>query len=272
MVLCWSMARSAQRSSRDRCIVTIVKYDPRWSLHIAEARVEGLFLKVWRRYGSSALLVAVVVVSILSLSQVQASLFTEWTIPTIGSDPSGIFVDGGLVYFTEYSGNKIGRLDPSTGVFNEWALPTSGSGPEGIFVSGDLVYFAEYDGNKIGLLAFSPVATVTTSVVKTFSTVTTISSVSTASSTFLSSTSVTSATIPQVSLTASTTSVTSSLEDTLTVEAAATSSTTISTVIPVPVGGYVYSVSLMSVLWPMLAVIAVLGCALVAVAVKKRRQ
>jgi streptogramin lyase len=103
---------------------------------IAEGRVEDFFLKVWKRYGSSALLVAVVVVSILSLSQVQASLFTEWTIPTSASGPEGIFVDGGLVYFTEASGNKIGRLDPSTGVFTEWTIPTSSSEPNAIFVSG----------------------------------------------------------------------------------------------------------------------------------------
>jgi hypothetical protein len=59
-----------------------------------------------RRYVSSTLLVAVVVVSILSLSRVQASLFTEWAVPTSGSVPNGIFVDGGLVYFTEFNANR----------------------------------------------------------------------------------------------------------------------------------------------------------------------
>jgi hypothetical protein len=173
---------------------------------------------------------------------------------------------GGLVYFIEFAGNKIGRLDSSTGVFTEWTIPTNGSDPLGISVSGGLVYFTESGGNKIGLFAFSPVATVTTSVVRTFSTVTTGSSVSTASSTFLSSTSVESATTSAESVTASTTSVTSSLGDTLTVEAAATSSAVI------PVGGYVYPVNLTSALWPWLAALALLGCALVAVAVRKRRQ
>ncbi len=72
-----------------------------------------------RRYVSSALLVAVIAASILSLSQVEASTINEWTIPTASSSPLGVFVDGGFVYFTEVDGNKVGRLDPATGVFNE---------------------------------------------------------------------------------------------------------------------------------------------------------
>lgn len=145
-----------------------------------------------RRYACSSLLVVVVVLSILSLTQVEAATFTEWTIPTPNSLPSGlvvfgglvyftetngqkigrldpgtgvftewsksnadpvcVVVDGGLVYFTEFSGNKIGRLDAATGVFTEWTVPTANSGPEGIFFDSGLVYFAESSGNKIGRL------------------------------------------------------------------------------------------------------------------------
>lgn len=64
-----------------------------------------------RRYVSSVLLVSVVAASILSLGQVEASTITEWTVPTVGSGPWGVFVSGdGSVYFTEANGNKIGRL------------------------------------------------------------------------------------------------------------------------------------------------------------------
>jgi len=63
-----------------------------------------------RRYVSSALLVAVVAVSILSLSQVEAATITEWTIPTAYSYPYDVFVDGDLVYFTAYFFDRVGVL------------------------------------------------------------------------------------------------------------------------------------------------------------------
>ena len=103
-----------------------------------------------RRHACSMLLVVVVVASILSLTQVEAATITEWTIPTSSSDPQGISVSGGLVYFAETAGNKIGRSDPATGVFAEWATP-AGDSPLGIFVSGGVVYFTE-SNNKIGRL------------------------------------------------------------------------------------------------------------------------
>jgi streptogramin lyase len=46
--------------------------------------------------------------------------FREWNIPTANSIPIDIAVYEGQVYFTEYRGNKIGRLDPSSGTITEW--------------------------------------------------------------------------------------------------------------------------------------------------------
>jgi len=64
---------------------------------------------------SSALLVTVVAVSILSLSQVEAATITEWTIPTPDSNPRSVFVDRlGFVYFTEAVGTGH-SLNPPPG-------------------------------------------------------------------------------------------------------------------------------------------------------------
>jgi hypothetical protein len=114
-------------------------------------------------------------------------VFTEWTIPTSSSGSNDVTVSSGLVYFTEYSGNKIGRLDPYTGMFTEWSVPTASSAPSSIYVFGSSVYFTESAGNKIGLLTVNPVATITvTSVSNTMSTVTTTGGVSAVSNELLS--------------------------------------------------------------------------------------
>ena len=105
------------------------------------------------RYVGPVLLLSAVAFSILtSHMQIEASTMTEWALPTVDSSPLGIFVSDGSVYFTEFWGNKIGRLDRSTGVFNEWIIPTNNSYPMGISVTGSLVYFTEYAGDKIGCL------------------------------------------------------------------------------------------------------------------------
>ena len=105
------------------------------------------------RYVAVVLLLSAVVLLILTPhTQVELPTIIEWAIPTANSSPLSIFVSDGSVYFTEYWGNKIGRLDRRTGMFNEWTIPTRNSQPRGIFVSGNLIYFTEYAGNKIGCL------------------------------------------------------------------------------------------------------------------------
>src|SRR5437764_1215771 len=58
--------------------------------------------------------------------------FTELPTPTAGSGPAGIASDpDGALWFTESSGNQIGRVT-TAGVFTEYAIPTASSRPWGI--------------------------------------------------------------------------------------------------------------------------------------------
>ena len=72
-------------------------------------------------------------------------------IPTAGSYPHDITAgpDGNL-WFTEYSGNKIGRIT-TAGAITEFTIPTAASSPVGITAGPDgNLWFTEYSGNKIG--------------------------------------------------------------------------------------------------------------------------
>jgi streptogramin lyase len=57
--------------------------------------------------------------------------------------------DGNL-WFTEYWGNKIGRITP-TGTITEFPIPTKGAGSVGIALGPDgNLWFTEFATNKIG--------------------------------------------------------------------------------------------------------------------------
>lgn len=103
-----------------------------------------------RRLGMALLLFTLTLSAIPS--EVYAATLKEWTIPTIDSYPASIAVWLGLLYFTEAAGNRIGRLDPTTGAFTEWVVPAANSIPGDIAVHDGLVYFTEFLGNKIGRL------------------------------------------------------------------------------------------------------------------------
>ena len=80
-----------------------------------------------------------------------AGNITEFPVPTAYRDLGGITAgpDGNL-WFTESTGNKIGRISPS-GAITEFPLPTANSGPEGITAGPDgNLWFTESTGNKIG--------------------------------------------------------------------------------------------------------------------------
>jgi streptogramin lyase len=81
-----------------------------------------------------------------------AGKFTEWDIPTSGSNPWGIALGpeistdtGTFAWFTESVGGKIGRLNPITGEFVEWQTST-GSAPRDIAIDKTrlIVWFTEY--------------------------------------------------------------------------------------------------------------------------------
>ena len=78
---------------------------------------------------------------------------TEYPVPTASSEPIGITggPDGNL-WFTEFSGNKIGRITPTApNTITEFPIPTANSDPRGIASGrGDKVWIAESMGNKIG--------------------------------------------------------------------------------------------------------------------------
>jgi streptogramin lyase len=79
----------------------------------------------------------------------QSVSFTEYPISNGYLDQIAAGPDGAM-WFTELTGNKIGRIS-TAGVVTEYAIPTPGSNPIGIAAGPDgALWFAEYLGNKIG--------------------------------------------------------------------------------------------------------------------------
>jgi len=90
---------------------------------------------------------------IIGRLELSTGTITEWTVPTTGGAPFCLAIDGsGMVWFTEFGGNKIGKLDPSTNTFHEFPVPNSE--PVDIAVdSHGTVWFTEADTYKIGGLS-----------------------------------------------------------------------------------------------------------------------
>ncbi len=80
-------------------------------------------------------------------------VITEYAVPTADSHPDGIAAGpDGNVWFTEASGNKIGRITPA-GAISEFPVPTSASNPQAIAAGPDgNMWFTESDKNKIGMI------------------------------------------------------------------------------------------------------------------------
>jgi streptogramin lyase len=93
-----------------------------------------------------------------------AGVFTEYSIPTANSNPTGIAGGpDGNVWFTEYNGNKVARVTPS-GVFTEYVPPTASSGPYAIAMGPDRkMWFTEYTANNVAKIVAQP-STATTNV------------------------------------------------------------------------------------------------------------
>jgi virginiamycin B lyase len=73
---------------------------------------------------------------------------TEFPIPTAAASIVG--GPDGALWFTELSGNKIGRIT-TAGAISEFLIPTPNSGPFGITAGPDgALWFTEHAGNKIG--------------------------------------------------------------------------------------------------------------------------
>lgn len=76
--------------------------------------------------------------------------FTEYSVPTGGSNVYACCVGpDGYVWFTEYSGDKVGKIDPATGTITEYAI-AAGSGARHIAVGPDgLLWVCASATNKI---------------------------------------------------------------------------------------------------------------------------
>jgi virginiamycin B lyase len=78
----------------------------------------------------------------------------EWTVPTKGAHPHdpAVGTDGAL-WFTEQLQNKIGRVDPATGVFKEYPLKVEDSGPHGLVADREgNIWFTGNSAHYIGKL------------------------------------------------------------------------------------------------------------------------
>jgi len=75
----------------------------------------------------------------------------EWSVPTSNSNPHdpGVAPDGAL-WWTGQLSNRLGRLDPATGMMREYPLKTPNTGPHGLAFDRDGNVW--YTGNYSGLI------------------------------------------------------------------------------------------------------------------------
>jgi len=81
---------------------------------------------------------------------VQARIFL-WDVPTIGSRPHDpLATKDGAIWWTGQLANKLGRIDPKTGMMREYSLKTPHSAPHGLTEDKDgNIWFT---GNNIGII------------------------------------------------------------------------------------------------------------------------
>jgi streptogramin lyase len=81
-----------------------------------------------------------------------ATVIDVYPIPTAGGSPYSIAAGSdGALWFTEFNGNKIGRITTEGVITNEYPVPTAGSVPYGITTGPDgNVWFVQQLGNKVG--------------------------------------------------------------------------------------------------------------------------
>ncbi|MFN8491943.1 MAG: hypothetical protein U0350_30360 [Caldilineaceae bacterium] len=77
--------------------------------------------------------------------------FVSHATPTANSTPYDLVYANQVIWFSERTANKIGRLNTQSGVIDEFAVPTATSEPTGIALAPDgAVWFVERAGNKVG--------------------------------------------------------------------------------------------------------------------------
>lgn len=79
----------------------------------------------------------------------------KFTLPNTDSEPYDLVIDGNAIWFTQRSGNRIGKFDIASATFDEYEIPTASSGPTGIDVAPNgLVWFLESDTQTLAV--FNP--------------------------------------------------------------------------------------------------------------------
>ncbi len=79
--------------------------------------------------------------------------YTAYTLSSPNCEPYRLSIADGDVWFTQRSGNRIGRLTILTGAITEYDVPTPNSGPSDIDVAPDgTVWFAESNSNQLAVL------------------------------------------------------------------------------------------------------------------------
>ena len=110
-----------------------------------------------RRHQISSLVVALTGIALLGCPDGAMALpegsVSQFAVPTAESEPGGLAAGpDGNMWFTEYKGEKIGRITTS-GAISEFSIPTEKARPEALATGpeGNL-WFAERKGNKIGMI------------------------------------------------------------------------------------------------------------------------
>src|SRR5205807_8692346 len=99
----------------------------------------------------AALLYSVTLAEPAAGSKVQALdvAIREWSVPTSNSNPHdpAVAPDGSL-WWTGQSSNRLGRLDPATGIMREYPLKSPNTGPHGLAFDreGNVWYTGNYSG------------------------------------------------------------------------------------------------------------------------------
>jgi virginiamycin B lyase len=80
-------------------------------------------------------------------------VLTKFYPPTKGKPQRLQVDDGGIVWFTERRGGKIGRLDPATGTFTEFQLPGPEPSPYAIGIDRDhMIWYSSHEQDTLGRL------------------------------------------------------------------------------------------------------------------------
>jgi len=109
----------------------------------------------------SILLAAMLVRTLSSVMLETDGKFTEFPLPNPNSGPTTVSIaSDGALWFTESSGNRIGRMNPDGSGLKEFELPHPGSAPRIITIGSDgNMWFSEHLGNRMGRITTAGVVT-----------------------------------------------------------------------------------------------------------------